>query len=92
MKFDISIADLIKPKFECGQKVFHVSRDYQSKPQHITPRTIETILFIVEIRNDKGVHSRTPKLIYRFHGGVEESCQINIVAKLDDLPECDRKL
>lgn len=87
---NVNIADLINPKFQPGQTVFHVTRDYNNRVQTIQPRRIESVVFAVYITNDKGVEKRAAKLIYYFANSAEAS-ESQIVASLNDLPESDRK-
>ncbi|WP_213308277.1 hypothetical protein [Paraburkholderia sacchari] len=87
---DISIQDLIKPKFSPGQTVFHITRDYNQRVTSITPRRIEQVVFSVYITHEKGVEKRNAKLSYYFLNSVEAH-ESSIVASLNDLPEADRK-
>lgn len=87
---DINIADLVKPKFQPGQTVFHVTRDYNNRVQSIQPRRIERVVFAVHITNEKGVEKRAAHLTYYFGNGVE-AFESQIVSSLNDLSEHDRK-
>lgn len=88
---DINIADLIKPKFHAGQTVFHVHRDYNGRVQNIQTRRIESVVFSVNITNEKGLEKRTVDLVYNFPNGAVGVREGALVASLNDLPESDRK-
>src|SRR3546814_12667296 len=54
MEQTINLADLVKPKFEAGQDVYAVGRDYRGKIEWVRPIRIESIEFKVVIKRHPG--------------------------------------
>lgn len=90
----INIADLVRPKFEAGQDVFVIGRDYRGRIESVRPYRIQTIRFTVEIVHDAQRRgnpvSRSQSLRYYMVGAGSDVPESSIIASLDDLPAADR--
>lgn len=91
METSINIADLIKPKFEVGQDVWIVDRDYNSRISRIYLHRVSAINFRVEIEQDRqGKEVRKTKLEYVGVNGAGPWVEGQLLASLDDIPAADR--
>ena len=79
----IDLKDLVAPKFQIGQRLWLVRRDYNQNVEGLYPVTVNRITYAVEIQKVRGEEVRADKTVY--HCGSTAYSDSELIASLDEL-------
>jgi hypothetical protein len=84
----IDIKELVKPKFQPGQRVWYVRRDYNQRVEMIAPVTVARVDYVVQIARMNDEEVRIDATIY--HCGTQTYGDKELIASLDELQPNER--
>lgn len=96
MEQTVNIADLVRSKFEAGQRVFVVSRDSWGYITGIRPAVVTKVVYKVvsewyDTASAGGYKKKSAELFYLVTGDPRPHKEDQLIASLAELPEADRE-